>query len=423
MKNMTKIISLIVALALILSLAACGGSPAETSQNTSTPASTAPSVDPETGEKYIYNSSTGEIAIRYNPADWDFSDVGEYTFTVSAAINDTHGQWVGYSQPIFDFIEEVSGGKVTFDTFTGGELVESGLEYRSLMDGVIDIAAPIDIFFDPTYFPCGDFSCLPMTYSDPTVGSLAFADMVDSDWVMPSIGKTYTQYQFEDIGLHVLVPPICNDLKICTTGIELDSLDAFSKININTSLQAHTIFAEQCGMSPVQFTVFELYDAMSRGAVNATIQFIADWQAYGTQELIRYCLADFALGHAAAVMAFDKETWDAFPQVLKDAFEYASDQAIVSGSNMWLQWRDEAVEEYSAQYGTKFVNTSELPEDVQQLLEDAAQATWRDYIESNIEENPQVVDVLTLWIKCAVDNGGEFADSVYELMREYGADL
>ena len=109
--------------------------------------------------------------------------------------------------------------------------------------------------------------------------------------------------------------------------------------------------------------------------------------------------------------------------MLKDAFGYARDQAIESGSNMWLQWRDEAVEEYSAQYGTKFVNTSELPEDVQQLLEDAAQATWRDYIESNIEENPQVVDVLTLWIKCAVDNGGEFADSVYELMREYGADL
>ena len=176
-------------------------------------------------------------------------------------------------------------------------------------------------------------------------------------------------------------------------------------------------------MSPVQFTIFELYDVMSRGACNATVSFIADWASYGTQELIRYCLDDFALGHAAAVMAFDKEEWDSLPKVLQDAFEYANEQARVSGSNMWLKWRDQAVVDYEAEYGTKFISMTELPEDVQTVLNDAAAATWRAYIESNIEANPQVIDVLTLWIKCAEGRGGQFADTVYEVMREYGADL
>ncbi|MGI6747570.1 MAG: hypothetical protein ACOX4V_07475 [Anaerovoracaceae bacterium] len=383
-----KIIALLL-VGLVILLTACSGSP-----DTNTP---------DTGD-----TSSGS-------SEYDFSDVSPMTFRVATALPSTHVQWTQFHEPFMKECEELSGGKITFETYTAGELIESGKEYDGLIGGIIDIAAPISHIYNPTIFPASDFTMLPLGSSDAVIGSKAWQAMLKSDVeVLP--GKTYVEYEFYDRGLYPMAVNIAPDAVVATTGKEFSSLEAISKMRLRSGSSVHTIFFTKLGVNPISMPVFDMFDAMSRGALDGGAQFIADWPAYGFEELYKYAVTGVNLGHFASVWAMDLDKWNALPDVVKELFQDEGEKLIIPGAEYFLGLKEEVVEK-TTETGTKFVDISELPADVQKKFSEAVAATWSDWISTKEAEGYPAKAVAKLWRDCIVDAGGTVPDSVNQLFE------
>lgn len=116
---MKKICTLILALALMLSLAACGGS---ASGNSASSATSAPAA-----------SGTSSA-----PPAADASNDPPVTLVVSTAFTATQLQGI-FLQYLKDTVEKNSGGSISIDLYTGGTLCGSDEELSMLSDGSIDM--------------------------------------------------------------------------------------------------------------------------------------------------------------------------------------------------------------------------------------------------------------------------------------------
>ena len=101
---MKKITALILSLALVFSLAACGGSKTD-----------APAQD---------NSNDATASSGPNSYGYDVSAEAPLKIVSTSALNATHCCYAGFYQPFMDLVTEMSDGKITWETYMSGELVE-----------------------------------------------------------------------------------------------------------------------------------------------------------------------------------------------------------------------------------------------------------------------------------------------------------
>lgn len=133
---MKKITALILSLALVFSLAACGGSKTD-----------APAQD---------NSNDATASSGPNSYGYDVSAEAPLKIVSTSALNATHCCYAGFYQPFMDLVTEMSDGKITWETYMSGELVEGGKEYDALRDGVADVAMPLT----PSMTPLGSLPAM-----------------------------------------------------------------------------------------------------------------------------------------------------------------------------------------------------------------------------------------------------------------------
>lgn len=117
---MKKLIALCLALAMVLTLAACGGSagsaPAASTPAASTPAASAP-------------------AAAGDPEGWSGND---YTFTWNEVNGEEYGATVG-AHAFADKIAELSGGHITIELYTNGTLGSEAESMQGIQMGTLDI--------------------------------------------------------------------------------------------------------------------------------------------------------------------------------------------------------------------------------------------------------------------------------------------
>ena len=336
---------------------------------------------------------------------------------IGTALSPSHGQMVGFWEPWMQEVTEKTNGEVTFTVYTAGELIESGQEYDGLQEKIIDIAAPISFTYDPTNFPASDFCMLPLQSSTASIAAEAWKAML-LDESTQFDGKTFNDYMFGSKNLFVLPVNVAAEACFCTSGKELNNVDDFKGLKIRTGSAVHTMLIQSLGMESISMTVYDAYDAMSRGAVDGAIHFIADWASYGLEDIYRYCIDGLAFGgHFCSVAAWNLESWNAYPEEIRNIMVEAAYDVIPSGAKMFEDWREEAIEKYTAEYGTKFVQFSELDATVQDKFNAAMTDTWKQWIEKYDAEGYCATEMAKLWMECIEAAGGIVPDGVHELFN------
>lgn len=392
--TLKKLSALILALAMVFALTACGGTsePAETPAEA--PANTPAEVPAET------------------PAETpDYS----YDFDIATALNPTHGQMVGFWTPWSEAVTAATDGKVNFTFYTAGELIESGQEYDGLQEGIIDIAAPISFTYDPTNFPASDFCMLPLQYSTAVIGAEAWAAML-ADESKDFNGMTFNEYMFGSRNLFVLPVNVAAEANFCTTGKQINTPADLAGLKFRAGSAVHTMLLENLGMESISMTIYDAYDAMSRGAVDGSIHFIADWASYGLEDIYRYSIDGLGFGgHFCSVAAWNLEEWNSYPEELREIMVQAAYDVIPSGAEMFMDWKVEAIEKYEAEYDTTFVQFTDLPQDVQDTFNEALTLTWKQWIEKYDAEGYPATEMAKLWMECVENAGGAVPEGVHDL--------
>ncbi|MGI5911851.1 MAG: hypothetical protein ACOX6E_04610 [Syntrophomonadaceae bacterium] len=323
------------------------------------------------------------------------------------------GYMVGYHFPWMDRVEEETNGRVKFERYTSAELVPSGGEITALETGTIDLALSGLRSYHPDLFPMADIGSLPVIGTDAVMMTKAYIDLLESDVVLKD-GKTYYQLEIEDKGFVAMPMPALTPYQISTSKKQLINPEDFKGVLLRAGSRANELFVINIGGTPVTMVAPELYDAMSRGTIDGTAFSIADWQGYGFQDILRYTILGVDLGTYVGDNLVLKETWESWPQDIRDIMmAIAKDQAI-KGAEYWNSLIEPTIK-LAEDKGAVFKDYKDLSAETQQLLANAITKTWYDWIDKVTADGAPGLECARLWRDLLIKHGAQVPDEIMDL--------
>jgi len=233
---MKKRLAVIMALALSLSLAACGGG----GSSSSAPAASTPAA----------NSTTTEAV--------DTANVGEHSWTLGMdSPKDTVTYF--YGEAFANEMSALSGGKMTVEVYSDGTLGGDVALLESVYDGnvtmVVQTTAP-----QVNFIPELAVFDMPIVY--PTIEG--FRDIFSDEDFMGKIRGYYDAAGYKLLGY------ADQTFRVMSSNKKVESMADFSGVKIRTMENPnHMAFWSAVGASPTPMAFAELYTGLQQGTVTA----------------------------------------------------------------------------------------------------------------------------------------------------------
>lgn len=237
---MKKIVAAILALAMVLSLAACGSSNNGSSANNN-------------------NSNSNSNAASTDNGASNVSEDKAVTLQYSMPLPVTH-QFVGYDEQWIDLVSELTGGSLTINPHWAGALVPMTSSYAETIAGVTDIvhAVPgnelqqfvVDNAMQYMYYPVSDTEQLLN--------------------VIKELYDAVPEWQAEYEGTKVLTYGTSGMMYILSKN-PIRSLSDLKGKTVRAQCDIGYKLVEENGGSAVKMPLSELYDALSKGVVDAVM--------------------------------------------------------------------------------------------------------------------------------------------------------
>lgn len=306
---MKKLVSCLLALVMVLSLAACGGgnAPADTGSTDSN--SSTDSTPADTG-------STDSA----DPDGWSGTD---YTFTW----NEVNGDEYGATQGAYAFkekIEELSGGHIKMEIYTNGTLGSEAESMQGIQMGTLDIFR-------------GNASSLP-NYGAEVIGSTGlpyvFTDMAQFEAVAESsLGDELLQ-SVEDANCgyvalgwlvegprSMFITPTVYDRLGKPTEFTIDLMKDLKVRVPETDLMINTMAA--LGASATAIAYSELYTSLQSGVVDAAENGVTSYMSNSFNEVAPYFITD-AHTFGCGVILMNAAKWNALNDTEKGWMQEAA---------------------------------------------------------------------------------------------------
>lgn len=263
---------------------------------------------PTANEASAEQSTTGQ-------ADWDSLEPVEFRMSTFGGQENIHSQPLN---ALAEKMEEVSGGKITFEIFYGGALVPATEQATAIANGTTDMG---------TYFPAytasefpidGWVSPLAFTPDDsPIVGSLqAIGTTLDWAYNTPEYIAEFTSK-----GITPLLPRIQTSQAyslLCTDPVT--TLDEFEGKRIRIGGPAHTAEVEALGGVPVNLPNTEVFEGLQRGVIDCTVATLTDVVNIGLAEVATsFTFVPFS-GWSSNAFGVNTEVWNSLPAFVQEAF-------------------------------------------------------------------------------------------------------
>ncbi len=335
------------------------------------------------------------------------------TLTASSGYPSNDGSVETFSVPLLEHVMEKTD-EVEFNIFTGGELFDADESLSALESQSIDIEMVLSPTLDPKSFPYSSVVGLPLLESDASIAAEAIQKLVEDDTEIKD-GKTYYELEFTDKNLFALPIHPTETYLISTVNEKLDSVDQFNEsVRIRASSNVHETFLKELGLSPISLPAPDIYDSLSRNAIEGVMLNIPDWPPYGVDELADYTISGLSLGHFPVFFTMNQDTWDSFSDETQKIFKDEAKELIKSGPESYMKDVDEILADYK-EGGGELIEFKELNSEVQDKINNAIVDTWEKWINDLEERGYEGKKVALLWRDAIVSSGGEVPQEILDL--------
>ena len=271
---MKKVIALILALAMVFALAACGGS-----------TSAAPAAEAKTD---------GAAAPAAEPVVLTFA--AHFSNTIKL------GETISKAKEI---LEEKSGGTMTLDMYFNEALMKQSDTFVGVGQGIADIA----------YIPSQNLSDVDMAGIFKilyTTGALDTYTMTDI--YRGALENTQLQDNLADFNLHCLVARALGGKQLCTSKVQVKTPDDLKGMNIGANGNDSYFFSE-CGAGAVALSNADYYTGLSNGLVGGITNHYVSIVTYNLSEVAKY-ITEFGSGLevAAETYMMNLDTWNSLTE-------------------------------------------------------------------------------------------------------------
>ncbi|WP_096200094.1 TRAP transporter substrate-binding protein [Bacillus sp. FJAT-45350] len=344
----------------------------------------------------------------------------EETIVLKAATNlpTRHFSMQNVILPFLERIEEESNGRVEFQLYDSESLVRAGEELEALRSGTIDIAVPMYDVYDTARFPFSEIPLLPLTKSSPEIYSEAVSIFIQNDEPY-SDGKTHMERVYGDQGLVAWPYAPGRSYTIGTVGEPIRSLSELQSLQVRVPSSVHETFARKLGASPARISINETYDAFNRGTLDAGFTPITDWTSYGFEEVFTYVIEGIEAGSWPSSFAMTKDRFESLPEDIQEIISLAAIEVPNLRHNPeFKQVQDDLeasiLDDFFANGGV-LEELSDLPQEIQNKVDEAVGETWLEWIESLERDGEPATEAAIRWRDAVLQAGGDVPDVVKEL--------
>lgn len=284
-------------------------------------------------------------------------------------------------------IEKRTNGRVKFEYFWSASLVGAYEQLEAVKTGNIDVT-PYYSGYHPDLAPLPLIALMPLINTGPLKQALLASD---------ELFRTHPalQAEFKKNNVKYLYPVYNPDWYIWSRRKPVDSLDDLKGLNLRAFGPWLTLFQE-LGAKVVSLPVPEIYDALERGALDATAQFLPNATGARYWEVTKYVNIT-NLGHnvgCPAVMNLDR--WNSLPPDIQQIIEQVSAEAVKKSAEIdaELHARDmKAIQEHG------MVVTEFSAADMEKLRQIAKEKVWDPYVAGLEKKGIPGTDVLNTYLQ------------------------
>lgn len=203
-------------------------------------------------------------------------------------------------EPWMTCMTERTGGEVTFDYFPGGQISKVTETTDAIAMGLADIG-----FMSPanegSKLPVNGVAMLPGVGDSAVEITNAYRASIDA-------GSPIAD-ELASLGLRPFIVNALAPYQIMSRGKLIDSIEDFRGVKTRVSGGAMTSTALSLGAVPTEMSAGELYIALERGTVDATILAKSSVKTYSLQELVTSMSSNASLGTSTQFFAISDRSW------------------------------------------------------------------------------------------------------------------
>lgn len=238
-----------------------------------------------------------------------------------------------------DVVTEMTGGRVTFDWYAGGELMPSEEEIPAIQAGTIDM-----LQWYPLMGTATDLRTIETGAPFATKNAIEFRALIYQRGLMELFAESY-----EEIGIHYLGPSLHDPLEI-TSRLPAYSLEDMKGQRIQL-LAEHAYPFEKVGVVTLATPPADVYLAIQTGAMDGFGWSGADEIVmFGMNEVAPYLWDPPFVDTCNVAYLINQEVWDSMPSDIQAILKYATREIdlwneTIRASNEWARRTDDSFTE------------------------------------------------------------------------------
>ncbi|RKQ85122.1 TRAP-type C4-dicarboxylate transport system substrate-binding protein [Mycolicibacterium mucogenicum 261Sha1.1M5] len=223
--------------------------------------------------------------------------------------------------PWQEAVVELTDGRVEFDYYPGGQLVEGSELYSALTGGVLDAA-----FFGPTVaavveLPLTSVVTLPGVAAPPNPSSVtqAYNDLLH--------GPLY-EHEWADAGMYPVLGAIAGHYQLVNRGEPVRAVEDWKGRTVRGASRLLDVMIASAGGASATVGTNEIYEALERRTIDSTITAAESVSQYVLEEVADSVSVNSELGYAGLTLGMTAEKWAELPTDIQDAIAEAAEIAL-----------------------------------------------------------------------------------------------
>ena len=288
----------------------------------------------------------------------------------------------GGVEPWMKKLTELVGDAVSYKYFPAGQLAPLKGLLDSVQNGLAD-AAPIPVGYSSDKMPLNGVTMLP------GLGRSAGEVIGTFDKVLHQSEPLMQEYEKTNLTpiWNMAYPPY----QYVATDGAVKSLDGFKGKVVRGAGGSTNLMLRALGASPVDVSAGDIYVAMQRGTVNATISSYLTIEGYGITDLCKAASRNGSFGNFTNVFSINTSKWKTLPKEIQDA--------MVEAGNWTQEHVAEVMKTSNRELAKKFADAGievyDFPDDQLALINEkmkSVQQEWADRLKERGIPGDQVLE-------------------------------
>lgn len=232
-----------------------------------------------------------------------------------------------YQGGLSHFLEkakEYTNGRVTFEYFPGQQLGKAKDLLALAESGAVEMA-----LIAPSYtsekMPLTTISELPGLYTTSCQGTQALMEATRPDGALGD--------EFNRNGVRALISFMYQPADLLTAKKVVTTVDDWQGLKVRVAGGPTEVTAGEMGGVPVRMSATDLYQALSRGTVDAAFLVSTSAKSYSLDTIIEGITTNFSLGSIASNYVINEDVWNKLPADVQEALQKAGDEASLNLCN------------------------------------------------------------------------------------------